>query len=362
MSSGSSADAGAGTATVARWSRALVATGVAFFVAWQVAALAGSPRPATVVLGLQGFVLHVVFGKAYELVPSYFARDLAVPRAPAVHLPLASLGMLGLFAAAADFGMGPSSLERGLGPFGAGLRLCGCLVFVGSLGRTLGGNLAGTETGTGDVDRHRERVDWAANAAMPIVLAYLLVVSPRPALVALVLPAGAVGPALIALDLHGGRPFRIGAALEALALVGFAVAYADMFRRSERRRAGGWTILAAVGFGVAAALLGVAFATESGATATAHEIHYRLALGGFLGLTIVGVSLHLYPPGVASSRFVDDRTAALAVAALVAGLALEATGALAAGSVVATGGRALAALGAIGYAVALGAVVLERPV
>lgn len=134
-----------------------------------------------------------------------------------------------------------------------------------------------------------------------------------------------------------------------------------MFRRSERRRVGGWAILAAVGFGAAAALLGIGFATDALATATAHEIHYRLALGGFLGLTIVGVSLQFYPPGVASSRFVGEKTTAIAVAALVAGLALETTGMLVAGSAVATGGRALAALGAIGYAVVLGAVFLEGP-
>jgi len=33
-----------------------------------------------------------------------------------------------------------------------------------------------------------------------------------------------------------GRWFRLGAGLEAVALVGFAVAYADTFVRSERRR------------------------------------------------------------------------------------------------------------------------------
>lgn len=46
----------------------------------------------------------MVFGKAYTLVPSYFARELAVPSAPAIHLPFALLGTVGAFAAGAGFG------------------------------------------------------------------------------------------------------------------------------------------------------------------------------------------------------------------------------------------------------------------
>ncbi len=73
---------------------------LAFLVAWQALVLAGAPRGATVVLGLLGFVLHGVFAKAYTLVPSYFARELAVPRAPTVQLPLTALGAAGLAGAA----------------------------------------------------------------------------------------------------------------------------------------------------------------------------------------------------------------------------------------------------------------------
>jgi len=82
-------------ATTRRVQRLLL-SGLGFFLAWQVAALAGAPLDVQVALGLYGFVFHVVFAKAYSLVPSYFARELSVPRAPAVQLPLSVLGALGL--------------------------------------------------------------------------------------------------------------------------------------------------------------------------------------------------------------------------------------------------------------------------
>lgn len=78
--------------------RRFVLAGVGFLLVWQVARLAGVPRRTEVVLGLSGFVLHVLFGKAYALLPAYFDRGLAWPRAPAVQFPLTVLGVLGLAA------------------------------------------------------------------------------------------------------------------------------------------------------------------------------------------------------------------------------------------------------------------------
>ncbi|MFC4543657.1 hypothetical protein ACFO5R_17155 [Halosolutus amylolyticus] len=395
------------SATVARWSRAFVATGIAFFVAWQVAVLAGYPRSATVALGLYGFVFHVVFGKGYQLIPSYFGRALAVPRAPAVHLPLAMIGTIGAFAAGAGIGSRPLALVGATGWF------VGCLVFVASLLWTVRGNLTGRETATGATDAHREGVDRLANAAVPVVLAYLLVGSglplaaalgvgppglpgngpstthllaagaaallvfaigvrllprllvadPAPALVAIVLPAGALAPALLAIDFHGGTLFRVGAGLEAIALVGFAITYADLHRQSDRDRAGGRAILAGVGAGALVALLGLlfAFAPAASVPATAFTAHYRLALGGFVGLTIVGVTYHFYPPAIATAPGTGDRTARLSIAVLVTGLGLEVAGLLAPMPPLVGAGRWLSVLGAALYAAVLGAVFHARP-
>ncbi|WP_049923712.1 hypothetical protein [Halopiger djelfimassiliensis] len=391
------------TKTTARWSRAFVATGVGFFLAWHLAVAAGIARPATVALGLYGFVFHVVFGKAYQLLPSYFGRQLAVPSAPAVHLPLAVIGVVG--SVTDSIGVGPDVL----GTVGAACWLLGCLVFVGSIGWTVRDDPTGAETGTGAVDAHRKRVDRIANAAVPFVLGYLLVgsalpllaalelgppngpgathvfaagtaallvfavgfrliprllvVSVRPSLVAVVVVAGVVAPAVLAADFRGGSAFRAGAVLLSLALVGFAVATGDGYRRSERRRAGGRAIPAAGLCAIAVGLLGLAFAFAGARVPSAAvEAHYRLAVGGFLGLTIVGVSYHFYPPGVVTHPGVGDRTATASVASLVVGLALETAGLLGAVPVAAAVGRGLSVLGAALYALVLGAVFLERPV
>ncbi|WP_254530186.1 hypothetical protein [Natrinema gelatinilyticum] len=395
---------GNATKTVTRWSRAFVATGVGFFVVWQFGVAAGFPRAATVPLGVFGFVLHVVFGKAYTLVPSYFARQLTVPYAPAVHLPFAVTGTAG--AAAAGAGIGPPAVALA----GATCWFVGCLVFVTAIGLTVRTDPTGRHTGTGAADAHRETVDRLANAAVPVVLAYLLVGSslrliaelglepptpsgpatthllaagtaallvfaigfrllprllvavPRTELVGIVLIAGSVGPALLAIDFRGDLPFRIGAGLQATALVGFAVAYVDLSRQSERHRVGRRAILAASCCAVLIAALGIvfAFAPSSNVPPSAYDAHYRLAVGGFVGLTIVGVTYHFYPPAIASRTGIDDRTARLSIVVLVVGLGLEVVGLLASIAALVAVGRWLSVLGAVIYATVLWTIFFER--
>ncbi|MXV64286.1 hypothetical protein GS429_19890 [Natronorubrum sp. JWXQ-INN-674] len=393
------------TATVTRWSRAFVGVGIGFFVAWQLAVATGLPRAATVPLGVFGFVLHVVFGKAYTLIPSYFARELAVPRAPAIHLPFALVGTIGAFAA--GIGIGPPTVAV----VGAASWFVGCLVFVIALGVTVRDNPTGRETGTGATETHRKRVDRLANAAVPVVFAYLLVGSalplaaefgietpvsaigpatthlvaagtaallvfaigfrllPRllvastsPTLAGIVLGTGIVGPALLAVGFREGPVFHIGAGLQSVALVGFAVGYADLYRRSERRRVGGRAVLAGACYGILVAVLGLAFAILSATSvpATAFDAHYRLAIGGFVGLTIVGVTFHFYPPAVASTPGIGTRTASASVAALVGGLGLEVVGLLAPASTLVGFGRWLAVVGAVLYAAVLYSIFVER--
>ena len=402
------------SADVSRWSRAFVAAGVCFFVAWQAAAVAGYGRRVTVALGLYGFVFHVVFGKAYALVPSYFERELAVPRAMALHFALAVLGVGGLVAGA--LGVGPSAV----GSAGAAAWSLGCLVFVGALGWTVRDNPTGAETGTGDVNAHRRRTDRAANAFVPVVILYVLagaallvlergpdslvrgleagaaigvdvgiggpavshlfaagagtllvfaigfrllprflVVTPRPALVALVLPAGAVAPALLAADFLGGVAFRLGATLQAIAVVGFAIAYADMYRRTDRDRVGFHAVLLGTLCGIGAIALGlhIAFAGFNPAVV---EAHYRLALAGFLGLTIVGVSYQFYPPAIGTTFGVGDRSALLAAGLLFAGLVLEAAGAIGDLPSLAAGGTLVGFAGAVLYAFVVLSLFLEQ--
>ncbi|WP_435176152.1 hypothetical protein [Halorussus sp. AFM4] len=397
---------------VTRWARRFVAASALFLVAWQVAALAatvsgigsagGVPRQTRVALAVHGFVLHAVFGKAYSLVPSYFDRTLAVERAPAVQFPLTAVGAVGLAA-------GPLPGVPDLaGPAGAVLWAAGAAVFVAALAWTVRDNPTGRETGTSDANAERRPVDRVANAFVPVVLAYLLagayataaphlglpgfaslgfartahllaagtaallvfavgfrlfprflVASPPRALVGVVLPAGAVGPALLASHLYGGAWFRAGAALEALAVLGFGAAYAVLFGRSERRRVGFYAVLVGVAAGALGVLVGLHFAF-SGTGFELVEAHFRLNVLGFLGLTVVGATYQFYPPTVGTFPGASDRTALVSAALVGVGLLGELGGALAAADGAVVAGRASALVGAGLFAWLVLGVFAER--
>ncbi len=394
-------------ATVTRGSRLFVLASVGWFVSWQLAALFGANRRLTVVLGLYGFIFHMVFGKAYALVPSYFDRELAFPRAPFAHLPLAITGTAGLMVEASGIAPEPigASLVRTASLSAWGF---GCLVLVGALGWSISDNLTGRETGTSQAKADYLGIDRFANAFVPVAFGYLLVgsllpvvdglgvvtsvsisgpqithvlavgtatllvfalgfrllprflaVLPRRWLVAAVLPASAAGPVLLVIGFGGGSLFRLGAVVQTLALAGFAVAYLDMFRRSDRRRLGLYAVLCAAGAAIAVAFLGtyMAIAGISSELATAHV---RLGLLGFLGVTIVGVSYQFYPPNVARIPGVDDRTAALAVGLLVVGVGIEAVSLVGDIDLLTAVGRLLALFGACLHGAILIAVLRSR--
>ena len=387
------------SAFVSRWTRRTVAVGALFLVAWQVGVLVGGRaavavgphgfRPS-VVVGLYGFALHVLFGKAYALVPAYFDRELAFPRAPAVQLPLTVGGVLGLATAAVV------DAPTVVATAGGVLWVAGVSVFLATLAWTIRTNPVGSETGTGEANAHRRPVDRAANAVVPASLAYLalgsyetlalvtdlptlvvasapqvvhllaagtagvllfavglrllprfLVAAPPRPLVAVVLPAGALGPLLLAASFYRrGTWFSVGAAVEAAAVVGFAVAYVALFVRSDRDRVGFYGVLFGSGFGVVGVALGLDFAVR-GVTGPLAVAHRRANLLGFLGVTIVGVAYQFYPPAVGTFPGADDRTALASLVALAGGLGVEIVGLATGASAVVTAGEALAAVGAV---------------
>lgn len=355
-------------AIVSRWARRYVLTSAFFLVVWQAGALADIPRHAEVVLGVYGFVLHMVFGKAYSLVPTYFDRELAFPYAPAVQFPLVVTGVLGL--AGAALRVGPSWL----GAVGALLWALGVTVFVGTLLWTVRSNLTGRETATGRANAERRPVDRLANGFVPVALGYLvagtyetlalqtgvpplldgyppqvthllaagtagvmvfalgfrllprfLVATPPRTLVALVLPAGALGPALLAGYLWTGLAFRVGALVEALAVAGYALAIGVLFVRSERRRVGFYGVLAGAAAGATAVGLGLSFAFGH-VSPSLVLAHLRLNLLGFLGLTIVGVAYQFYPPAVGTFPGASDRAALVSIGGIAGGLILQVVG------------------------------------
>lgn len=350
---------------VSRWARRFVVTSASFLVLWQAALVVGVPRRTSVTLGLFGFVLHMVFGKAYSLVPSYFDRQLAVGWAPGVQYPLTTLGALGLAVA------GVPGVPDVVGSLGAVLWTAGVVVFLGAVGWTIRDNPTGRETATGAANAEREPVDRVANGFVPVALVYLalgtyatlagevglpvlvdgyrprathllgagtatllvfalgfrllprfMVATPPRPLVYGVLPAGALAPLLLAVSLPTGTPFVAAAALQALAVVGYATTIGVLFHRSDRRRVGFYAVLVGALAGVLAVLLGLHFAA-SGPTTGLVTAHYRLTLLGFLGLTVVGVAFQFYPPAAAPGRTGSDRFALACIALLAGGLAIQ---------------------------------------
>jgi hypothetical protein len=369
-----------------RASRWFVTASALFFVGFHVAIAATAPRRVVVTLGLYGFVLHILFGKAYALVPSYFDRDLAWELGPAVQFPVSAIGTAGLALAP----LGPPWLQ----PVGTALWAGGVAVFLGTLGWTIRDNLTGAATGTGGPNEHREPVDRTANVAVPIALGYLTLAAggalatvagfgsvlpqqlshllaagtaglfvfgvgfrlfprflvaeaPRP-VVAVVVAAGAIGPALLGFGLFDRRLLLIGGIVEAIAVVGFALSYVVLFRRSERRRVGFYAVLVAVVAGVVGIGLGLTIAV-TGRSPALVSAHYRAMLGGFLGLTVVGAAFQFYPPAVGVWPGADDRTALVSIGLLGGGLGVQIIGLLGQFSGVIAVGTAAGVLGALVY-------------
>lgn len=399
---------------ISRWSRRYVLIGVLSLCCWQLATVVGLPRRTTVALAVFGFVFHVVFGKAYALVPAYFDAELIFERAPMVQFPFVVTG-------ATCLALDPLLARRfpvDLGVLGGVLWSVGVVVFVGTLVPTIAGPLRRGTTGTGDHNADRRPLDRFANRFVPVVLLYLLVGSyetvagqtgalppligvraaathllaagaatllvvtlgfrllprflgahPTRSSAALVLPAAATAPGIIAGGFVDERLLPLGAALMLVAVGGFALVVFGMWSRSGKRRVGVNALLPSATFGVIGVLFGGLFAV-GGASPALIETHLRVNLLGFLGLMIVGTSFQFYPPRLGAFPGSSNRSASAAIAALACGLGIEvlgiaaiaafdpATAALSTGAIAL--GRWLTLLGAFGYAYLIASVFTAR--
>lgn len=386
---------------LSRWSGRFVVAGACWLAIWQVALLAGVSHRTGVVVGLLGFVFQTVFGKAYSLLPSYFDRSLATTRHLPVQFALAS-------AAPAALAVGIELSVPALRVAGAVSWLLAVCLFVGTLAVTIRDNPLGSETGTGDASAHREQLDRTANRFVPVVLGYLLVGSyallavetDLPALIdgypprsshllgagagvllvftvgfrllprffvttidrrvaAVVLTAGAVGPALLAVSLPAGQLFVVAACVQATAVVGYAGAVTVLFARSDRRRVGLYGVVVGAGLGVVAVGIGLLFAID-GVTAEKVAAHVRLTLLGLLGVTIVGITYQFYPPGVSDVAGVSDRTAVAVIGGLGIGTLAAATGFLTGRAALRIGATSVTAAAAVAHLFIVAAVVANR--
>lgn len=397
-------------AQISAGARRFVLISALFLIVWQIGSIGGLPRRFAVNVALYGFVFHMLFGKAYSLIPSYFDRQLRLPWAPQVHLPVAAIGAC-LLAIGSLPGI-PSEFST----VGSILWSLGVVIFIAAMGLTLRDNITGRETGTSSANEDRQAIDRFANAFIPIAFGYLLfgtyelaashtrlpviltgyapqsshllgagtavllifaigfrllprflVAYPPRVLVGLILPFGAVGPLLLATSIPSGRWLLVGALLEALAVVGFAAVYLLMLYSSDRNRVGFYGPLAGAVFGVLAVGLGVSFAVN-GADQRLVLLHFRLNLLGFVGLTIIGIAYQFYPPGVGTLWGVGDRSALVSISAIVLGLSLETIGRLSlvwidlflGQEFVVFGGQLLVLFGVIIYGYLITALFYER--
>jgi hypothetical protein len=152
-------------------------------------------------------------------------------------------------------------------------------------------------------------------------------------LAALVLPAGAVAPALLAVGYPAGTLFRVGAVLESLAVVGFAITIASLFGRTDRDRVGFYGPLLSAVLGCFGVALGLYFAFE-GIAGNLTGVHLLFNVFGLLGVSIVGIVYQFYPPAVAAHRGVGDTTALASILGLAGGLVVAAIGAVVEPSIV----------------------------
>lgn len=166
--------------------------------------------------------------------------------------------------------------------------------------------------------------------------------------------AAVPAPALLAAGLTASRPlFLAGAALEATALGGFAVATLVLLGRRTRRRPADLAYAGAVLAVLGGVGLGLGFALDP-LLQRYVPVHATLNLLGFVGLFVLGASQDLYAPALRPGRDAARRHALVVTGLAAAGLALAAAG-LTLGAAESTGlSVPVARLGFISYLAALG--------
>jgi len=377
---------------VGRWTRYFAAASAVGTIALQAALLTGASVRAVAVVGLFGAVLPMVFGMAYLLVPSYVGRTLSARWLPGVHFVASCAGAVIL---ASDALVG---LDGAIAALGGAAWSLGVAVFVGTILRTAVPALRAESRPNPTAGGQPSSSTGLATAAIPVAVGYLLAgtvallstVTPLPALLGAGLPAvvhyygvgfatvlvfalgvrllagffrvappgwfartvllaGAVAPGLLAPSLWRPPWFRVGAALEAVAMLGYLALVAVVAVRTDRRRVGlyGVALGAAGGAATVAVALGLVAGVDMGRPVA---VHAALALDAFLLTTIVGYAYQFFPVTGGQFTGATRRTALAAMLLFAGGAGTHALGVALSHGPAETAGAALALLGAVGYA------------
>lgn len=164
---------------------------------------------------------------------------------------------------------------------------------------------------------------------------------------------GAVAPGLLGTFLWGGVAFRVGAVLQAVAMVGYAGVVGYVFRRSDWQRVGLVGVVLGAVAGVVA--VGINLSAAFGHVATGQvRAHAATVVTGFFALTIVGYAVQFF--AVTSGRFrgASDRGVGAVIAAIAGGTLVRASGFLIGVNPVSRAGAGLALCGAVAYTYLVG--------
>ncbi|MFB6153636.1 MAG: hypothetical protein ABEJ27_05230 [Halodesulfurarchaeum sp.] len=366
-------------------------------VGFQIALLLGLSARILVIVGLFGGVLSMVFGMGYLLIPSYVGVVLSDRDLPGAHLVFSFLGMGFLVGAERWDSILP------LGTLGKLFWSAGVLIFVLTLVRTVAPPIPDEPDRVRRLLFRPRRPTRAATGLIPVALGYLIVgtvgllstdptfsipvtipfhavvhlygagfsgllifalgirllagffhVTPPKPLAWLVLGMGGLGPGILAGYFFEPPWFLVGASIEFLAMVGYAVLVSVVVVRTDTPRIG----IAGIGFGAIAgvAATGVSTLFVFGAIdlPAAITVHMILILEGFLFLTIVGYTYQFFPVTNRQFRGATERTALGTILAVVLGIPIQLLGEVMALDWVRVTGGVFVLCGLIGYAYLVG--------
>lgn len=386
--------------TVSRWTRYFAAASALSLPVLFGLDAVGSSRLTTALAGVFWFLCPMVFGMAYLLLPPYVGRTLPFDRLPGVHFAASVVGGTAVVASSAF------DLPGGVTVAGVVVWSAGVAVFLGSLLWTVASGVRERSPVLFRTD-HPQRSTRAATAAIPVALGYLLagtvgllawvglVPSPVPATLPrvvhayaagfaallvfalgarlltgffhvtpprratlLVLATGSVGPALLATNLWTGVAFRVGAFLEATAMVGYAGLVGYVGVRSSWDRVG----LYGIALGAAAGAVGVVAALSVAlgrGSADLLAVHVTTVLLGFFPLTVAGYAYQFFPVTTGTVPGGTERTALATLVLVALGVALRALGVVLGVGAVRGAGVFGSVLGGAGYAYLLGRRLLS---
>jgi len=382
---------GVGSGAVGRWTRVFTVDSALGFVALAALVAVDASRFELALVGVCWFLLPMVFGMAYVLLPPYVGRTFRPAWLPGLHVAAALAGTgglvwwgvfdgawwagrFGLFAwtigvLCFSVGLGrlavPAVRERAQIRFRDGdnpqrsTRLATALLPVG-LSALLGATLwlagrASSPTGfrlAFPAAVHGMAAGFAAllvfALGVRLLRGFFHVDPPRWLEWAVLLP-GALGPLLLASQPPGAPGFVAGGALETVAMLAYLALVSVVAWRTDARRVGLAGIWLGAVSGALATMIALGAVTGIVSVVGLLDLHAVLVLQGFFGLTIVGYAFQFFPVTTGRFRGASRRGALTVVALIATGLGLRivaVTPVLAALSAI---GGVLGIGGAIGY-------------